>query len=446
MTKKIKLEELKPGTYISGLEKEDSANTLFFINNILVKSEGDINRFLSNGYRWAYAVYNDEEEKPLPLTPAVDEIEEKEPFDAGLPDECEGAAIIEEVIKESEALEVETAEAADVEEESIEPEAEVTHPSPKKEAPTEVSFDEEIKEAKRIRNEAEGLVREFMHSVRIGEGIDSEKVQDTVGKMVDSVFRNQDALTSLARLKSFDDYTFAHSVNVCILSITLGRHMGLDKESIESLGVGAILHDIGKMLIPESILKKPGRVTVEEFEVIKKHPTLGAEILNDTKEIKEDSRAVALSHHERFDGTGYNRKLIGDKIHLFARIAAVADTYDAMTSNRIYQKGLVPEEAMKRMYQLRGQQFEPELVERLIKCLGIYPIGTLIELNTGELAVVRMPNHTHPLQPHILMLFDKDKKPFPSPQGVDLKHEVGKWIIASRDPHSLGILINELIA
>ncbi|MFQ5737181.1 MAG: HD domain-containing phosphohydrolase [Thermodesulfobacteriota bacterium] len=338
--------------------------------------------------------------------------------------------------------------------ETAAPEAAVDGPAPATEAPAQpapevedtVAFEEELIEAKEVRNEAESLVRDFMGRVRIDGEIMPDTVNSTVDRMVQSVFKNQDALASLSRLKSRDDYTFAHCVNVCILSLALARHMGFNEAELHEIGVGAILHDVGKMLVPEEILKKPGRLTDGEFSEMKRHPALGYELLHGTNEVSEASRSMLLHHHEKFDGTGYLEKLSGTGIHVYARIASVADVYDAMTSDRCYQKGMHPEVALRRMYRLRGVAFDGEVVERLIKCLGIYPIGTFVELNTGEMAVVNMPNHLDPLKPKVLMLFDSGRRRLPRPFDIDLKADGNRWITSSKAPGPLAGFIEKLIA
>lgn len=457
MIKKIPISELTTGMYVSGLEKEEPGNVLFFMNNILIRSTGDILRFQNNGYKSVYIEIADEpamfelallhggaakRERPG----AVDLIEGINPDE---PSWSGGSVIIEESfddVTEADLLD----DGPEDEEDGAGHVLSFSGARPEDTAGTGAGeareFQEELKDAKKIRDEAEVMAREFLNSVRLGKELDLPAVHDNVDRMIDSLFRNQDALTSLARLKSVDDYTFAHSVNVCILSLTLGRHMGLAREALHDLGAGAILHDIGKMLVPPEILKKPGGLTDSEFAEMRRHALLGGEFLLKAKEIKEESRIVALQHHERYDGSGYHKKIRGKEIHLYARIAAVADVYDAMTSNRVYQRGMVPEEAMKKMYLMRDTHFEPELVERLIKCLGIYPIGTIIELNTGEISIVKMTNHTHPLQPVVTMLFDREKRPFAEPFEVDLKDEIGRWIVSSRDADSFGVMTHGVTA
>lgn len=393
---------------------------------------------------------------------AADEVEEPEAIlqetdEDEASDISEALDIIEEAVAEDEPVTEESAAEEETcsSEEQEECVIEVAAPSAQEPVEAEaqeqeirdtVSFDEELTVARKIRGETESLVRDFMGRVKIDGEIMPERINETVGRMVESVFKNQDALASLSRLKTRDDYTYGHCVNVCILSLAIGRHMSLSEGQLNELGVGALLHDIGKMLIPEEILKKPGQLTSAEFGEMQKHTSLGGEILYKTRAITDASRTVPMHHHEKYDGSGYVEGISGQDIHLFARIAAVADVYDAMTSDRVYQKGMSADVALRRMYQFKGVNFEPVLVDRLIKCLGIYPIGTLVELNTGEVAVVSMPNHTDPLKPKVLMLYDRVKKRLPGPVDIDLGSDQERWISASRDAGPLTGLIEKLIA
>ncbi len=417
MIKKIDISELKAGMHVCGVEKKECRDALFFVNNILLRNESDIQRFSNSGYAAVYINTGENSDEPenkgVGASPGNADgdgigagkvrVEERE---AGASGTAKGSVLIDK----------------------------------------DGDFNVELIHARNIKDEAEGLVRSFMNSVRLGRDVEYDGVHETVGNMVGSIFRNQDALLSLVRLKSYDNYTFTHSVNVCVLSLAIGRHMGLDEDELHSLGVGAILHDIGKMLVPDGLLNKMSGLSAAEFEEIKKHTTRGFEIVSKTKHIKEDSRRVVLQHHERHDGTGYQGGLSGYAIHVFARIASVADVYDAMTSDRVYQKAMPPEAALKKMFMMRGKSFETELVERLIRCVGIYPIGTVVELNTGEVAVVKAQNPTHSLQPMVLVVLDKDKKLLDESFAVDLKGELGRWVIASRDSGAYGLDIEGLVS
>lgn len=441
MIKKINLDELQVGMYVCGMEKE-TGKPIFFMNNILLKSQSDVDRMLWNGYA---CLYINIEEEPVAAVPVPTVHAPVQPAPPSVCGQAPAPDVREETIEETETpvpCEAGVQMAADEKSPAAIEECEELQPEDEP-PPAETGFDEELKIAQKVRDEAELLVREFLQNAKLGTGIDAGKVTATVGRMVDSVFRNQDALTSLARLKSFDDYTFAHCVNVCILSLALGKQMGLEKADLEDLGTGAILHDIGKMLVPDAVLNKPGKLTDDEFVIMKSHAELGGNMLCGAK-INKAALLVATQHHERYDGSGYYKGLAKNGIHLYARIAAVADVYDAMTSIRVYQKGLTPEEALKRLYLMRGTHFQPEIVERFIRCLGIYPIGTIVELNTGELAVVKMVNRSHPMQPRIQLLFDRGKKPCKTKQETDLKDEIGRWIVATKTPEEFAPLAETL--
>ena len=433
MIKKIGIDELHEGMYICGMER-NRCTPVFLVNDILIKTQEDLKRISSKGYSHVYVSLR-EELFPPPQSISACQISNEEAC-AGKEGTEGETNTAEPVVTEAETIIFTSDEECGPAEGETAANEILAENTPAQDDFT--TFEEELEEAGGVRNDAEQLVREFLKDARLGRRIDSGKVEDTVDRMVDSVIRNQDALLSLARLKSFDDYTFAHCVNVCILSLALGRHMGLAKVDLYQLGLGAILHDIGKMLLPEKVLNKPGRLTEEEFSLMKRHAELGAKALSGMSCIKEASLEVVLQHHERYDGTGYFRRLSGDYIHPFARIAAVADVYDAMTSNRVYQKGMPPEDALKRLYQMRGTFFDPEMVERLIKCTGVYPIGTFVELNTGEVAIVRMINPAPPLQPRVILIYDREGVPFPKPVETDLKENTNRWIIGSKKSSELG--------
>ncbi len=418
MIRKIRVEEIEEGMYVSGFEKDGSENVTF-TNNILVRSRKDVEHFLKNGYRHAYVFARAE---------AKDEPAKKADNGAGSDFTAPSASALSHLPDPEAAL----------------PEAFMEDgEAPPAQDPVE--FKEEIKEAQKIRDEAEEIVREFSRDFRMGNGINSPKVHKTVEKMIGSIFRNRDALTSLVRIKSFDEYVFTHSVNVCILSLIIGRNMGLSRGKLNDIGMGAILHDVGKMLVPAHILNKPGTLTPEEFDEVKKHSRLGAEVLGMSKDIKDDSLQIILRHHESYNGKGYPDGLCGENIHIYARIAAVADIYDAMTSDRIYRKAISPNEVLQKMYMLRFTHYDPEFVERLIKSLGIYPVGTLVGLNTGELAIVRKQDPLHPLKPTILLFFNKDREPYKEPFEVNLTEDPSRCIVASKGPSAFGVALDDFL-
>ncbi len=492
MIRKVDIHELEKGMYISGFQKEGSDKGLFFMNNILVKNKKDLEDFERYGYQAAYVVVDEplarppvsSNDLPMETEPDLSEFDaevtatnteakaeqsrttdKKIPVKLGLvPKRDPEKKVIDPEVEELLAEEILSIDAVDIEaghdNQAVAPVVEHTRiVESKKEDGSEqydgskeveiedlVEFDKEIEAATAIRNDAEELVRAFMSNVSMGKAIEPAKIHQTVEAVIDSTFRNQDAIASLTRLKSVDEYTFGHCINVCILSVAIARRMGFNKEALRDLGAGAMLHDVGKALVPEHILKKKGPLSEQEFDRMKKHPLLGVEYLKEMPEIKESSLHVVAQHHEKYNGTGYPAMKESERIHIFARIAAVADVYDAMTSTRCYQLGMLPDIALQKIYMLREKQFEPILVERLIKCLGIYPIGTVIELNTKEMAIVKAINHSHPLQPKISMLINANGKRFKKPFQVDLKNTASKWVVSSKDPKSIGIDIDDIIA
>ena len=260
------------------------------------------------------------------------------------------------------------------------------------------------------RSEAVVLVKKIMTNFKFAETIDVENVKVVVNKIVDELLRNDDILYNLTEIKTVDDYTFEHSVNVCILSLITGIGLGFDTERLRELGIGAILHDIGKLCIPRELLTKPSELTEEEFEEIKKHTVLGYELLKKTGKLDLVSSYIALGHHERYDGSGYPLHLKKDSIQIYARIVAVADVYDALTSDRVYRKKLRPNEVYEYITSLGINHFDPTIVESFVKYVTIYPVGTGVLLNTGERAIVVRDNRLMPTRPLVRIVYDNEMK------------------------------------
>ena len=279
----------------------------------------------------------------------------------------------------------------------------------------EVPFQKELELAHKVQMEAHTIVRGVMQDIRLGKNIESKAVKRVVTNMVDSIFRNRDALSNLTRLKGYDEYTFVHSVNVCVLCLTLGRHLDFEREVLQQIGIGALLHDAGKMKVPNSILLKPGRLTDAEFKLIKKHPQYALEILEKTEGIPEESKKVALQHHERFNGRGYPFGLKGEEITLFGQMAAIVDVYDAITSDRCYKNAISPHEGIQKIYEWSPNDFNQSLVERFIQCVGIYPVGTLVQLHTEEVGIVYSINHEILLRPKVVVIYKNSNERYPTP-------------------------------
>ena len=260
------------------------------------------------------------------------------------------------------------------------------------------------------RNEAVTLVKRIMTGYSFSDAIDVEKVKLMVSKIVDELLANDDILYNLTEIKTVDDYTFEHSVNVCILSLITGIGLGFDTTQLRELGIGAILHDIGKLCIPREILKKPCQLTVEEFEEIKRHTVLGYELLKNSGQLYMVSSYIALGHHERYDGSGYPLRLKNKEIQLYARIVAVADVYDALTSDRVYRKRIKPHEVYEYITSLGIHHFDPQVVDSFVKFVTVYPVGSGVLLNTRERAIVVKHNRKMPTRPVVRIVYDENMK------------------------------------
>jgi HD-GYP domain-containing protein (c-di-GMP phosphodiesterase class II) len=270
-----------------------------------------------------------------------------------------------------------------------------------------VPLEEELPRAHKTYMAALEISKEFMTDLRAGRQINVPKVHETIENMIDSTFRNLDATLTLTKLKTYDDYTFTHCLNVTALAVSFGCHLHLSRDNLRLLGLGAMLHDVGKTGVSISILNKPARLTEEEFGVMKMHPALGARILEQTKEVPSPSIDIALHHHERLDGNGYPDGLKGQQINAFITIVGLADVYDALSSERIYHRAAPPHEALKIIFTLRDTHFESVWVERFVQCLGIYPAGTLVRLNTGEIGLVVDVNRASMLRPILRVLVNQ---------------------------------------
>lgn len=353
---------------------------------------------------------------------------------------------------------INTDKGADYEDKSVLNENEKSHlyespkkqpqPSEKPENSDPLKIEEELPRAKEIKSTVTNVVKNIFSDVRMGKAIEIKAVKEQVGDIVDSVFRNRDALLCLTSLKDYDNYTFMHCVNIGIIAVSFGRHLGMTKRQLEKIGFGGILHDIGKTMIPESILNKPGKYTEAEYEIMKRHVNLGGEILRKYDNIPEEAMLVALQHHERFNGTGYPNRLFGGKISLEGQIASICDVYDALTYERVYHHASSCHATVKRLYEWGDTLFDKALVENFVKCIGIYPFNSLVELNTGQCGIVVSVNHKELLRPRVRIILDSKKKP-QNPTIIDLaveKDANGGYmysIVTELDPAVLGLDVNQ---
>jgi putative nucleotidyltransferase with HDIG domain len=287
-----------------------------------------------------------------------------------------------------------------------------------------VTLKEEVVQAKAVHTQAQNVVHSLMSDIRMGKQIELAKLSPVVESITDSIFRNKDAFVSLSHIKNKDEYTFQHSVSVCALLVSFSRELGFANERVKEAGIGGLLHDIGKMKVPDQILNKPGPLTDAEFAIMKSHSAIGRDLLKQTTGIPEAAILITGQHHERYDGTGYPDKLKQDEISQFGQMAAITDVYDALTSDRIYHKGMEPTAALKKLFEWSKFHFNAELVQRFICLIGIYPVGSLVKLESGLLAVVVAPGVESLLRPVVRTLYDTKRNLFITPQDIDLSNNI----------------------
>jgi len=298
-----------------------------------------------------------------------------------------------------------------------------------KRVPSIVEFGRAAKIVARSRQ----AVTSMFEEARMGNAFNSSGAQRLVDEIADSVSRNPGALISLARLKSTDDYTYMHSVAVCALMIALARQLGFDEEKIRSAGIAGLLHDLGKAVIPIEILNKPGKLTDEEFSIMKSHPEEGHRMLLQGSGVDAIALDVVLHHHEKTDGSGYPKRLKADQISLFAKMGAVCDVYDAITSNRSYKAGWCPSESLRKMAEWTKGHFDPKVFQAFVKSVGIYPIGSLVILSSGRLGTVIEQGDKSLLSPRIRVFFSTRSHARIRPEIVDLARGQDK-IVSREDP------------
>ena len=307
----------------------------------------------------------------------------------------------------------------------------VPAPAPARVPEARVSMESELDRATQVLGRAKVAVMALFNEARLGKAIDAENCLPIVDEVTSSLARNPSAFLSLARLKDKDTYTYMHSVAVCGLMVSLGRQLGLDEAQQREAGLAGLLHDVGKMQMPLEVLNKPGALTDAEFTVMRGHPERGWDLLKDGAKVPASALDVCLHHHEKMDGTGYPHKLAGEQISVLARMGAVCDVYDAITSTRPYKEAWDPAGSLQRMAQWKGQ-FDPVIFQAFVKSVGIYPTGTLVKLQSGKLAVVVEQNPTSLVTPRVKVFYStKSSMPIPL-QVIDLSTSTDR--IAGREP------------
>ncbi|MBP8134114.1 MAG: HD-GYP domain-containing protein, partial [Zoogloea sp.] len=380
MLKKIPVGRLRPGMFIHEM-CGDWMSHPFWRAQFVLKADGDLRRIVDAGIQHVY----------IDTDRGLDDVE------AVAADEVK-AAVEEEI---SAAL------------------------SAPPEQILRVSVREEMARARKVHEQAHKVVRTMMSDVRLGKAVTLEDAEPVVEAITGSVLRNSGALMGLIGIKNKDDYTFLHSVSVCTLMIAFGRSLGLAGDELRQGGIGGLLHDIGKMKVPDEVLNKPGRLTDAEFDLIKQHPGDGHAVLLETAGIGPVPLDITRHHHERLDGSGYPDKLAGDAISTMARMAAIVDVYDAITADRCYHKGLPAAEALRKMWEWSTDHFDQKLLQAFMRCVGIYPVGSLVKLESGRLGVVIEQNDSSLLTPRLRVFFSTKSNGYIKPEVVDLGRKLG---------------------
>lgn len=304
--------------------------------------------------------------------------------------------------------------------------------------PKPASMSEELQRAAKICTKSKNAVISMFNEVRMGKTVSLDQAGAVVQEISLSVMRNSGALISLARLKTVDDYTYMHSVAVCALMVALARQLNLDEAQTREAGMAGLLHDLGKALIPDEVLNKPGKLTVDEFDIMKAHPEKGHRLLMEAGFVGEIPLDVCLHHHEKIDGSGYPHGLKSEEISLFAKMGMVCDVYDAITSPRPYKAGWDPVESIQRMNEWSQANYDQRVFQAFINSVGIYPIGSLVRLSSGRLGVVVEQSTKSLLKPKVRVFFSIKAQTHISPEVIDLSHAANdnqaEKIVGHEDP------------
>jgi HD-GYP domain-containing protein (c-di-GMP phosphodiesterase class II) len=302
------------------------------------------------------------------------------------------------------------------------------------------------------------VMRSAVRRARIGRPLNVEGTERAVDRLVDGILREQSAMLGLVSVKNYDEYTFTHALHICILCLGLGRAIGLGPERLRELGVSALLHDVGKVFVPLEILRKPDKLTPDEFKTIARHPIDGALILFGQERAPAVAPVVAFEHHLHCDGTGYPQiaeRHAGARhavpLHLYSLMVAIADVFDALTTERPYRPPLSPERALEMMHESEREQFEPRLLGRFTEMLGKYPAGTLVRLSSGALAIVARPNPADAVRPFVHVIIEDGLRRSLMPGEVDLGQRDPRSgaprleIVEVLDPALAGVEVSELL-
>jgi putative nucleotidyltransferase with HDIG domain len=308
---------------------------------------------------------------------------------------------------------------------------------------------EEMSKARSTFNEATRVTRQLLEDIRLGRQVELAATEPTVEKIVASVLRNSSAMMTMRRLKSMDDSTFVHSIGVSAMLAGVAKSAGMETSAIRDIALGGLLHDLGKMRVASAVLNKPAKLTAEEFLHMKSHVVLGADLVRQLPGIPALAMEPVEQHHERFDGTGYPHGLKAEQISPVGRMAAIVDVYDAITTQRSYRKSLSPAAAVQKIFEWSKFHFDPLMVQVFLKSVGIYPVGSLVRLESGRLGVVIEQSESHLLMPVVRVMYDGKRQHYLTPEDVNLSRPMGSGggdqIVGYELPEKYGIDITQFL-
>ncbi|MEJ2044145.1 MAG: HD-GYP domain-containing protein [Reinekea sp.] len=309
-----------------------------------------------------------------------------------------------------------------------------------------VSLHKERERAAKTYDHARNVIGNLLDDIKNKKAIDTKAVDETAAELISSLDANENALACVSFMRSKDEYLLEHSINVGLLLGVFGKFKRLPPDAIQQIVAGGILHDIGKVLVPIEILNKPGKLEADEWEEMKRHVTYGAQILDITDGLSELTRSICRLHHERLDGSGYPRNLPEGKISLEGRMSAICDVFDAITADRVYHVGMGPNEALKKLVEWSVFHLDKNLVYDFIRCLSVYPVGTLVELSNGRAGVIIQANKFEPTRPLVRIFYNTRQSIQVTPEVIDMtNNRVDLQIINTLDPRALNIDIQPFL-
>lgn len=369
---KLPVDYLKIGMYVTALDRP-WIETPFIFQGFLITNEEELDQL----HQYCQFVYVDRSKSQVQITEA-------------------NIRVLEKVEKE-------------------EPVAPVSEP-----LPYQLQFEDEFPRARKLYEQMQSQVRNSFRDVRIGRSLKTSEIRASVESITQSIIRNPDAMMLMTNMKAMDDYLISHSLNVCILTLTFARFLCFEEEQMYELGMGALLHDIGEIRLPKELLNKPVELNAEEHATMEKHTEYGASILRENNGIPQAAIDIALHHHERLDRSGYPNKLGGQEISRNAKIVGIIDVYEALTSATPFRTAISSTDALKSMFDWRGTLFDSTLVEKFIQCVGIYPVGSMLELKSGEIGIVISAGPEHRLYPKMLLVKEERNKFYDPPRIINL--------------------------